>query len=173
MTLLAPMVPMLFMGEEWGSKAPFPFFCDFAGDLADAVRAGRRREFAGAYAKYGDDVVPDPLDPKTFEFAKLDWDAPDSEWGKTRLALVRELLSIRRREIVPRLRGAMFGDARVSQDALLTASWRMGDGTTLGLLANLSPAAIARNAREATGTAIWGGEPGKLLPAWSVYWRIA
>ena len=52
---------MLFMGEEWGSKAPFPFFCDFEGDLADAVRKGRRREFAGAYAEYGDEV-PDPLD---------------------------------------------------------------------------------------------------------------
>ena len=55
------MMPMLFMGEEWGSKAPFPFFCDFEGDLADAVRKGRRTEFAWAYAKYGDEV-PDPLD---------------------------------------------------------------------------------------------------------------
>ncbi len=63
-TLLAPMVPMLFMGEEWGSKAPFPFFCDFEGDLAEAVRQGRRREFAGAYDKYGDEV-PDPLEPST------------------------------------------------------------------------------------------------------------
>ena len=60
-TLLAPMIPMLFMGEEWGSKTPFPFFCDFHGDLADAVRKGRQKEFAGAYAKYGDEV-PDPLE---------------------------------------------------------------------------------------------------------------
>ncbi len=67
-TLLAPMVPMLFMGEEWGSKAPFPFFCDFKGDLAEAVRNGRRKEFAGAYAKYGDEI-PDPLDPLTFQSA--------------------------------------------------------------------------------------------------------
>jgi len=37
-TLLAPAIPMLFMGEEWGSKAPFPFFCDFKGDLAQAGR---------------------------------------------------------------------------------------------------------------------------------------
>jgi len=47
---MAPMVPMLFMGEEWGSKAPFPFFCNFEGDLAEAVRDGRRKEFAGVYA---------------------------------------------------------------------------------------------------------------------------
>ena len=68
-TLLAPMIPMLFMGEEWGSKAPFPFFCDFEGDLAEAVRQGRRREFAGAYAKYGDEV-PDPLEPSTFRIRR-------------------------------------------------------------------------------------------------------
>ena len=60
-TLLAPgMSPLLFMGEEWGSKAPFPFFCDFGGELADAVRKGRREELAWAYAEYGDEV-PDRL----------------------------------------------------------------------------------------------------------------
>ena len=75
-TLLAPMVPMLFMGEEWGSKAPFPFFCDFEGELAEAVRQGRRREFAGAYAKYGDEV-PDPLAAATCESAVLDWNSCD------------------------------------------------------------------------------------------------
>ena len=67
-TLLAPAIPMLFMGEEWGSKAPFPFFCDFRGELADAVRQGRRREFAGDYAKYGDEV-PDPL-PRHLPFGR-------------------------------------------------------------------------------------------------------
>ena len=60
--LIAPGIPMLFMGEEWGSKAPFPFFCDFGGDLADAVRKGRRVELAWAYAEYGDEV-PDALAP--------------------------------------------------------------------------------------------------------------
>ena len=47
--LLAPMPPLLFMGEEWGAPQPFPFFCDFEGDLAEAVREGRREEFADAY----------------------------------------------------------------------------------------------------------------------------
>jgi malto-oligosyltrehalose trehalohydrolase len=103
-TLLAPTIPMLFMGEEWGSKAPFPFFCDFKGDLAKAVRNGRRREYAWAYAKYGDEV-PDPLDASTFQSAVLDWDSRDTT-GRQRLTLVRELLAIRAREIVPRLAGA-------------------------------------------------------------------
>src|SRR6202022_4317381 len=90
-TLLAPMVPMLFMGEEWGSKAPFPFFCDFQGDLANAVRQGRRKEFDGAYAKYGDEI-PDPLEESTFQSAALDWDALNDAAGGGRLALVRDVL---------------------------------------------------------------------------------
>ena len=52
---------MLFMGEEWGSKAPFPFFCDFGGDLADAVRKGRRANMPGPMRNIGDEV-PDALD---------------------------------------------------------------------------------------------------------------
>src|SRR4051795_3143897 len=104
-TLLAPMIPMLFMGEQWGSTAPFPFFCDFHGGLAEAVRNGRRKEFSEAYARYGNEV-PDPLDEATFRSAVLDWNAREQPEARQRLALVRELLSIRRREIIPRLDGA-------------------------------------------------------------------
>jgi maltooligosyltrehalose trehalohydrolase len=170
-TLLAPMVPMLFMGEEWGSKAPFPFFCDFHGGLADAVRMGRRREFAGAYAKYGDGI-PDPLDHATARSAVLDWAARDHEPGRTRLALVRELLTTRRREIVPRLAGARFGEAHAADNGLLTANWPMGDGATLQLMANLSERDIAQTAGEARGTLIWGNALSDSMPAWSVRWHI-
>ncbi len=171
-TLLAPAIPMLFMGEEWGSKAPFPFFCDFAGDLADAVRKGRRREYDWAYARHGDEV-PDPLAPSTFRSAVLDWQSRNETAGKKRLALVRELLAIRRREIVPRLAGAAFGEAHAADNGLLTAHWRMGDGTALCLFANLSGSEIAHQQSDVKGTAIWGGEAGPALPPWSVFWRIA
>jgi maltooligosyltrehalose trehalohydrolase len=170
-TLLSPMIPMLFMGEEFGEKTPFLFFCDFKGDLADAVRQGRHREYGWAYATYGDDV-PDPLDRRTFDSSKLDWACRDSESGKRRLLLVRDLLAIRRREIVPRLAGAAFGEARVIDRGLLTATWRMGDGMTLRLLANLSPAATARESQETNGVPIFGGEPAEFLPPWSVFWRL-
>jgi maltooligosyltrehalose trehalohydrolase len=169
-TLLAPDIPMLFMGEEWGSKAPFPFFCDFEGDLAEAVRNGRRKEYAWAYAKYGNEV-PDPLDQATFRSAMLDWDAREVAPGQTRLTLVQELLTIRRREIVPRLAGAAFGDAHAADNGLLTAHWRMGDGTTLHLLANLSEQAVAHQTATA-GTKIWGGDTGASVPPWSVFWHI-
>jgi maltooligosyltrehalose trehalohydrolase len=161
---------MLFMGEEWGSKAPFPFFCGFAGDLADAVRKGRRHEYAWAYAKYGDEV-PDPLESSTFQSAQLDWESCNHEAGRNRLALVQQLLSIRRNEIAPRLAGAAFGEAHAADSGLLTANWRMGDGATLHLLANLSVDAAERPT-EAAGTPIWGGEAGETIPPWSVFWRL-
>ena len=76
--LLLPQIPMLFMGEEWGTAQPFPFFCDFGGDLAEAVRTGAAR---GVRAFPG---VPGParcasafpIRPRaeTFAAAKLDWD---------------------------------------------------------------------------------------------------
>jgi maltooligosyltrehalose trehalohydrolase len=162
---------MLFMGEEWGSKAPFPFFCGFEGELADAVRKGRHKEFAGAYEKYGDEV-PDPLELSTFQSAVLDWESRDQTAGKKRLTLVRELLATRRREIVLRLAGAAFGDAQAANNGLLTAHWRMGDGTTLHLAANLSDSAITHQQRETAGRPIWGGERGDRLPPWSVFWRL-
>jgi maltooligosyltrehalose trehalohydrolase len=168
-TLLAPAIPMLFMGEEWGSKAPFPFFCDFKGGLAEAVRKGRREEYKWAYEKYGDEV-PDPLMSTTFKSAKLDWATRDSPEGAKRLALVRELLSVRAREIVPRLKGATFGEAHAG-NGLLTAHWRMGDGAMLQLIANLSAKEIA-DAPAHAGSAIWGSNSANRLPAWSVVWRI-
>jgi maltooligosyltrehalose trehalohydrolase len=170
-TLLAPAVPMLFMGEEWGSTAPFPFFCDFKGDLADAVRKGRRVEFAWAYAKYGDEV-PDPLERSTLESAVLDWDSRNEASGRKRLALVRDLLTIRREKIMPRLAGSTFGEAHAADNGLLTAHWRMGDGALLRLAANLSDDEIPAPEARPTGTPIWGGEIASALPPWSVFWRL-
>jgi maltooligosyltrehalose trehalohydrolase len=170
-TLLAPMTPMLFMGEEWGSKAPFPFFCDFQGEMANAVRNGRRREYDWAYAKYGDEV-PDPLATATFQSAVLDWQARNEPAGEIRLALVQRLLAIRQREIAPRLAGAAFGDARADHNGLLTANWRMGDGAILRLTANLSANEISNTSAQTPGTPMWGGAAGDRLRPWSVSWRI-
>jgi malto-oligosyltrehalose trehalohydrolase len=170
-TLLAPMVPMLFMGEEWGATSPFPFFCDFHGDLANAVRDGRRREFAGAYEKYGDEI-PDPLDPATVQSATLDWAALEQPAPRKRLKLVRELLAVRKDKIVPRLPGATFGDAYVTGQDLLTAHWRMGDDATLRLTANLSDRAMPHLSDSAGGATIWGIEADGSLPPWSVSWRL-
>jgi maltooligosyltrehalose trehalohydrolase len=93
--LLAPHLPLLFMGEEYGEENPFPFFCSFADPgLVENVRAGRRREFA-AFAWQGE--VPDPQAEATFARARLSWSWPD---GGPRAALRRlyaDLLAARRR----------------------------------------------------------------------------
>jgi maltooligosyltrehalose trehalohydrolase len=169
-TLLTPMPPLLFMGEEWGSTQPFPFFCDFHGPLADAVRKGRREEFIATYEALGDEI-PDPLEEATFRSAVLDWDAATTSKGRARLAFVRDLLMTRRREITPRLAGARFGSAR-HDGHVLSASWSLADGTTLELLANLADdrADLPRHVRP--GRAIWGGDPPGTLPPWSVFWSM-
>lgn len=161
------MVPMLFQGEEWGSTVPFPFFCDFQGGLAEAVRKGRKQEYAWAYEKYGNEV-PDPLDPATLQSAVLDWTGRTPQQD-ARLALVKNLLALRREEIIPRLKGASFGDAEAADNGLLTAHWRMGDGAALRLVANLSDHEITSPL--SAGTPIWGGA-GERLPPWSVVWRL-
>ena len=150
-TLLAPMVPMLFMGEEWGSKAPFPFFCDFEGDLADAVRKGRRKEFAGAYAKYGDEI-PDPLahrpfNPRCWIGNRATGNRADAAAGAG-ARTARDPPARDRSRGLPVRRSAMRTRRTT---VLLTAHWRMGDGATLALIANLSNREIARPASAASG----------------------
>ncbi len=169
-TLLAPMPPLLFMGEEWGATQPFPFFCDFPEPLAAAVRKGRREEFKAAYAELGD-AIPDPLAEATFRSAVLDWNGRAAPQGRKRLGFVRDLLRTRQSEIVPHLASAAFGSAQWER-AVLAASWSLGHATALALLTNLSNAAADRPPRFRSGRPIWGGDPGDVLPPWSVFWSI-
>ena len=165
--LLQPSPPLLFMGEEWGATEPFPFFCDFKGDLADAVRNGRRREFAEAYAKHGDEI-PDPLSADTRAMAVLDWQAPAKPEHANRLALTRTLLDARRRFVVP-LIPHLQGDAEVTfESGLLRARWS-GGAKSLLLLANLSEIAAAKPKDLTWNEPVWGGAPPQELPPWSVY----
>ena len=85
---------------------------------------------------------------------------------------MRELLSVRRQQIVPRLAGVAFGEAHAAPTRLLTAGWQMGDGATLRLLANLSDQAISHAPGVSAGTLIWGNELGDSVPPWTVLWRI-
>jgi maltooligosyltrehalose trehalohydrolase len=93
-TLLAPFTPMLFMGEEYGERAPFQFFSDHIDrKIAKATRQGRRREFA-AFAQFGEEI-PDPQDPATFERSKLTREADPA------LATLYAALLRARRELPP------------------------------------------------------------------------
>jgi maltooligosyltrehalose trehalohydrolase len=167
--LLQPSPPLLFMGEEWGATEPFPFFCDFTDDLAEAVRNQRKREFAEAYGQHRDEIH-DPLAPETRASAVLDWNAAAKPTHAERLALTRSLLETRKRSIVPLL-PAITGSGNVSfENGILSARWQTST-KTLHLLANFSEVAVPRPAALG-GEAIWGGEPPQTLPPWSVYAAI-
>jgi len=144
--LLAPQVPMLFMGEEWASRRPFLYFTDFAGALAEAVREGRKREFArfAAFAgAAGRAAITDPNDPGTF--AASCPDAPEAEGGPQAAALMHTtaLLALRHAEIVPRLPGAAALAAEAIGPAAVRAAWRLGDGGTLRVFCNLGADPVA------------------------------
>jgi maltooligosyltrehalose trehalohydrolase len=90
--VLAPGVPLLFMGEEYDESHPFMFFTDHIDpDIARATREGRRREFEN-FVAFGGDAVPDPQALETFLASQLD---PESGDGDHR-DYYRELLAIRR-----------------------------------------------------------------------------
>ncbi len=95
--LLSPCVPLLFMGEEYGERNPFPFFCSFGdADLIEAVRRGRREEFAALSFQWGTEI-PDPQSPDTFAAAKLGWSWPEGSPQAQLRRLYRDLLAARRR----------------------------------------------------------------------------
>ena len=94
--ILSPFTPMLFMGEEWGTRRPFQFFTDHTeSELAQAVTQGRRDEFASF--GWGADEVPDPQDRSTVEASVLDWAALSSPAHARMLAWYRNLIALRRR----------------------------------------------------------------------------
>jgi len=93
--LTGPFTPMLFMGEEWAAGSPWQFFTSHPEpELADAVRTGRRREFAAHGWASAD--VPDPQDRATFERSKLDWAEPAKPGHAEILALYKRLIALRR-----------------------------------------------------------------------------
>lgn len=167
-TLISPQTPGLFMGEEWGAREPFLFFCDFRGALAEAVRSGRRRDYA-RFPQYRDPTVvarfPDPTAQSSFDASKLDWNHIDAE----QLSFYRAALTARRTHVRPLLPGiGRGGVARVLGEQALRVTWRAGDGK-LTLDANLSSARVAFP--PAKGRVFWRyGEAESALGPWSVRW---
>ena len=95
LVLLSPYTPMLFMGEEWGTRTPFQFFTDHEEeDLARSVSQGRAREFAGF--GWDADEIPDPQDAATVETSRLDWSELDKTDHARMLAWYRALTALRR-----------------------------------------------------------------------------
>ncbi|MFE4670273.1 malto-oligosyltrehalose trehalohydrolase [Streptomyces sp. NPDC056716] len=156
LTLTGPFTPMLFMGEEWAATTPWQFFTDHTDpQLADAVRRGRRREFASH--GWAEDDVPDPQDPATRDRSCLDWSEPGSEPHARVLAWYRRLIAVRRDH--PDLTNPDLSDLKVAYDE--TTRWlafRRGD-ICVAVNPGAAPAEIPLGPRRAVILAAWDPIP--------------
>ena len=180
--LLAPSPPMLFMGEEWNSTRPFPYFCDFEAGLAERVRAGRRQEFA-RFERFRDPReaarIPDPTRPETFAAARLDWNEADAPNHREWLDFHRRLIAVRQREIIPRIPDIGRGRClKLAANGSFAVDWTLRDGSVLHLLANLAGHPVPLVGR-AAGRMIFSTHPNiraaasrNELAPWSVTWLL-
>ncbi|MBB3945493.1 1,4-alpha-glucan branching enzyme/maltooligosyltrehalose trehalohydrolase [Rhizobium skierniewicense] len=172
--LLAPQIPMLFMGEEWGAKEPFPFFCEFDDELNEKVRKGRREELSRLPGFDGDNVS-DPVAYETFASAKLDWSRAESGDGAKMLAFYRSLIDIRHQHVVPLLKAKRLGPGTFqTRSGVVTAVWTLANGTELWLAANLSgvQAAAGDIPEDSQRIFTFGQTKDSGLGPWSVIWSL-
>jgi malto-oligosyltrehalose trehalohydrolase len=182
--LLAPSPPLLFMGQEWGTLRPFPFFTDWKGEMADLVREGRRREFA-SFAEFRDEQarakIPDPNAVGTFTAARLDWNEPSRIRENVRLALCAELLKLRRNEVLPlilRLKGGNGRFAPFGKGGVIV-EWRIDGDMALRVTANLSPDSEPDPLARQRGRIIYSTRRlnvrpnGGNIPPWWVIWEVS
>lgn len=168
--MLCPQIPLLFMGEEIASTTPFLFFTDHHNELADAVREGRRQEFAG-FVAFADPAkraqIPDPNAEPTF-VASIPRPGPGAA---ERFALYQRLITLRMQEIVPRLPGTTSTGATVIGPRAVRAGWRMGDGARLTIVTNLGTDSVPFDAPQ--GRLLFSSaDPGKAGPVTTAYLEI-
>ncbi len=179
--LLVPQVPMLFMGDEFAATSPFPYFCDFHGQLGHDVGKGRR-EFLQKLHNASDEELaksPDPQAEETFLSAKLNWqeleDSAHSDW----LPWYRNILRVRLESIAPLISrlGGRCGQPRILAANTFEVAWMLNEGRELRLSANLRPfswngfTAVAEGAETIwlEGQALSPAE----LAAYSVRWTLS
>lgn len=180
--LLSPQMPMIFMGEEWAATTPFPYFCDFHGELAEAVRKGRCEDMAKTGQLSEDELkrVPSPGADSTFRSAQLRWDELQEESHRAQFEWYRRVLESRREHIAPHLDSLAqaCGEHNVLSPTTLTVAWNMGAGTMLHLAANLCRSPSPAFALPA-GKVIWlegseapANDGQSCLGPWSVRWSL-
>jgi maltooligosyltrehalose trehalohydrolase len=175
LVLLSPFIPLLFMGEEYGETAPFPYFVSHSDDsLIEAVREGRRREFA---AFNWSQQPPDPQDEGTFMSAKLDHSL---RTRRTRHRILfefyQELLRLRREHpaLAHLSKEHMEVDASAHKQILVMRRWTETDEVIVVYHFGDQPAAAQAPTPRGRWTKLldsaetrWAG-PGSRLPAESV-----
>jgi maltooligosyltrehalose trehalohydrolase len=185
LALLTPAVPMLFQGEEWGSTTPFLYFADWGGELREAVREGRKREFGHqAQTRDGRPVtLPDPCDASTFAASRPDPTERGTDAGLRWQAMVRDALTARKLHITPHQQLLATGEhtAHIVGGRGLEACWRYRDGNALLLELNLGSQpiqagprrSVLSDAKQVFVHAWPDGTPEGTWPAWAARWTRA
>jgi malto-oligosyltrehalose trehalohydrolase len=135
--LLCPQIPLIFMGEESASRTPFLFFTDHHGELAKAVRDGRRREFAsfkGFQPGEQADAIPDPNALATFDASRP---RPDADAGAAWRDYYKRLLALRAAVLMPHLGATRAIAAAAVGPAAVVATWSLAGTRILRLAINL------------------------------------
>ena len=169
---LAPQIPMIFMGDEWGATTPFQFFVNFEREpeLEEAIRKGRAREFE-KFASFSGETVPDPTALSTFERSKIDWSESQRAPFSDILQETRALLALRARKIMPLMRTTFIDSTYVRHGAGgLEVAWRF-EGGTITFFGNFASAGYKPDVPPGTEV-LWqsdgaGIESGAALSAWT------
>jgi len=171
LVVLTPAAPMVFMGDEFGATTPFLYFAHWEGELREAVRAGRQKEFSHAVPDNAS--LPDPCDAATWAASRLDWAQCELPAGRARSALLQQALRIRREWLVPhapRLNACGHTAMRVGARGLRIV-WHYSDGAQWCVDVNLGPDVLQDAPPAPHGTAVWqhrwtDGPPGA-APGWA------
>jgi maltooligosyltrehalose trehalohydrolase len=185
LALLTPATPLLFFGEEFGARDPFLYFADWEGELREAVREGRKREFGHATRQAdGTELeLPDPCGEDTFAASRPDEAQRGSPQGRRLLERIRDALALRRRTIVSRQQLLLTGEHQAERIGAtgIRLRWNYGDGSVLALDLNIGPEPVDASA---TGLAAPSGEvvfahnradadpAASRWPAWSALWTL-
>ena len=147
--LLAPQTPMLFMGQEWATTAPFQFFTDHHEELGRRITKGRRAEFA-TFEAFSEEAVPDPQSRDTFDRSRLPWTELDDPFHAAMLRLYTSLLQLRRTHPALQGRGRDHYAARAVDAHTLMLQRSSPDGGAMVLvvvrLSGDGPARLPLNA---------------------------
>ncbi len=138
--LLSPYLPLLFMGEEYGETAPFMYFVSHSDpDLIQAVRAGRKEEFA---AFHYDENPPDPESAETFLRCKLNWELRNEGQHKVLLDWHRQLINLRKSHPVLLNQDRNNIHATSDEDKQLVIVRRWCESTELVFAMNFSSSSV-------------------------------
>jgi malto-oligosyltrehalose trehalohydrolase len=127
--LLAPQLPLFFMGEEAHVRSKFTFFVDLEGEAAQAKRDDRYKQMREIFkedVEEGD--LPDPNDPQTFQMSKLAWDEYAMPERQAALARFRELAGWRRELVWPMLKTKCRSATSSRHDRCVVVTWEFDAG---------------------------------------------